>query len=307
MSLLRPLFKLLLLAAIAAGIGQYLIYERADKDVRRVVRLSKPVGQIRYEFFWPWLWGGGTARMLSLEPSTALREHLDLAAGQRLQLERLDLREVALDSARLPTAFVADLHGLVLPLPPAATARPSSAPAPVQALRWLSLSEIGLEQITLDGTLRFARRDGQWRLSFNGAARELAGIELQFEGVPGDTFLQGNWTDLRLDGLQLILRDRGLLPRYKAAMAMARRESATALEQNLLEWLEARSQSEDWRWDAASADALRLYLRHGGDAQLTLEPPLQVDLRNLGLYRIGDRFTLLGFRFAPAPPPPPAP
>lgn len=297
MSLLRPLLKLLLLAAVAAGIGQYFVYERADKDVRRMVRVSKPVGQVRYEFFWPWLWGGGTARALSLEPATALRDRLGLAPGQRLRLERLELREVELDAGRLPLAFVADLSGLELPLPPASTASSNA-----QTLRWLQLSELGLEQIVLDGQLRFSRNNGEWRIEFKGTARELAGIEFRFEGTPGETFLQGDWSDLRLAGLSVTLRDRGLIPRYKAAMALARRESATALDQTLQEWLETRSQTEAWRWDADSADAVRRYLRNGGDVQLTLDPPLDVDLRNLDLYRAGDRFALFGFRFAAAAP-----
>lgn len=297
MKLKTLLFRALLLMLVAAGVAQYLLYQRAQDEAKRVAAQFLGYGQLRYERVWANLWGTARASNLSFEPTgfTQAMLHTPLgyrASARELRIERLRLNEDG--GARL---IEGSLLGISVPV---VDARSALSPAAFAGLALPSLAEMGYTELALDidFSLRFLPEAELVLLKLKARGRNLADIVLDAQ-IEGDGVRFRTAPDqIGLRKLRLEYTDTGLTRSLKDVMAARSRVSVPSLEQSLIAQLDQRAKEQNWKWDAATAQAVRRFIRESGQATVLLDPPGQLVLRNLPLYAVGDRPQLLGFSFA---------
>ncbi|HUP91513.1 MAG TPA: hypothetical protein VM074_04635 [Solimonas sp.] len=295
MTLPRLLTRALLAGLVGIGIAQYLLYQRATAGVRSLASRLRPAVLVRYDSFVPFLWGGGRAWNLTLEPAGEIKQGLGVPFGYRLSAREMRVHEIEMAEDGLPQMFDLTLLGLSVPLP-----APGGAPAPQQpALELPHLSELGLAEVNGDLRLRFERMpDGHWEIAADANAPGFARLAPDFSLVPGPGFLHGEFSDAALLRGGLRFADLGVVARVREWMALRARVSAAGLEPLLLERLDTLAREQAWKLDTASLDALRRFVRTPAEARVQVAPLHEVLLKNLALYAPGDRFALLGLKFS---------
>lgn len=291
----RSLPYVLSAGLIAAGIAQYRAHEAATAQLRSFATLARPAALIRAERLWPFLWGGGLAWNVSLEPAGEIKKALGVPFGYQIRAQRLRLHAIEMAPDGFPRAFDLSLSGAQLPVP---AIEGAALPEP-PALRRPRLRELGVEQ--LDGTLRlrFERlADGAWQLAFDGAAQDLGRLAGAIAGTPGPRFVHGDLSDFALTQAEARWADAGLARLILDWLARHARQAPSDLSRTLAEHVDRQAREQDWTLDADSQAALRRLAQAPRSATVQLRPLHAVLLKNLPLYRPGDRFALLGVRIS---------
>lgn len=292
MSLSRLLLRLLLVALVGAGAAQCWVQRQADEVAQRLAAQWSAYGQLRYERVWVWLWGAGELRGLSFEPSGLTQALLGTPWGYRLTVERLRFARPRFDTQGRPTGVSLRFEGLQLPMQDAYRLRGSQTPPALARLGYAALDFDGELELRLAAESRRLQLDGEVR------GRDFAdfGFSLQLQTTLEQLRLAPDRAGLRR--LYLDIDDRGLMPRYRDYWARREQRTPEATVARLLAELDARARRERWRWDAESEAALRGFVQAGEPLSVRLDPPDDVVLRDLPLYRVGDWPRLLGLRLA---------
>lgn len=288
------LLRLLLLVLLAAGAAQWWLLRESQAAAQRFIAQWESYGQLRYERLWMQLWGSGRIWNLSFEPGGLTQAMLGTPFGYRVTARELVLRDVDLaddGSAERVSLHIADLR---LPVIDTYGGNPRLP---------IGFAELGYRELEwdLDLELRFVPEARLILLRGTGRGRELAKLDFsaQIEAEPAQ--LQRAPDQIGLRQLRLDYEEGGLMQRYKNVAAARLQLSAAAAEQALIAQLDARAARAGWRWDAASAEAVREFIRRPGRARLVLDPPGEVILRNVPLYARKDWPQLLGFSFSLQP------
>ena len=284
---------LLILLILAAG-AQYWLWTQAQDHADRVVARLIPHGELRYGRIWPFLWGGGRVWDLRFQPEGLLRVSLHSEPGAALHVEQLQIHELRFDRGGLLSAVTGRARGVRLPVSAIhgiVAAGPEHLPIP-------SPSELGYRD------LRF---DLQFRVEY-AAPSQLALVHLVAEGVELghlqiDTQLEGSPRLFARTPEQMLIRkfrldwrDGGVLERFKDVAAARARMSRAAWEQAVIARLDERAAAEHWKWAPETVAALRRVVAPTPFLHLRLDPPGDVVLNNIRLYRMGDWPALLGFQ-----------
>lgn len=280
---MRSKLAALILAAGLATLGQYALVQRCDEAARALVLRLIPYGQLGYEKLWPWFWGGGHVWNVSFEPAGLLQLNLQTPPGYRLRAR--ELRVHWIDPgwfSGMPTVS-GSLQGLVLPVPE----RRSPAPEPGTPGPMPSLHELGYRALQFNAGFRarFIPEARLLLLQVEGRAVDIGAFHMKLH-LEGDAATFKRAPDrILLRRLELSFSDGGLLQRYREVAAARRGVSATELTQVLQQALDGIAQTPAWTWDPASTQALRQALADPKSFQAQLDPPAQVLLRNIRLYR----------------------
>lgn len=297
MKLKTLLFRALLLALVAAGVAQYLLHQRAQDEAKRVAAEFLGYGQLRYERVWANLWGTARVWNLSFEPTGFVQAALHTPFGYRARARELRIERLRLAEDGSPRLIEGSLLGVSVPV---VDARSALSPAVLQGLALPSLAELGYTELALnlDFSLHFLPEAELVLLKLKAQGKNLADIVLDAQ-IEGDAARFRTAPDqIGLRKLRLEYTDAGLTRSLKEVMAARAKVSVPSLEQSLIAQLDRRAQAQNWKWDAATAQAVRRFIRESGQATLLLDPPGELVLRNLPLYAVGDRPPLLGFSFA---------
>ncbi|MDB5972150.1 MAG: hypothetical protein JWQ90_4600 [Hydrocarboniphaga sp.] len=291
MRLSHLLLRVLLLAAVVLGVAQWWALHQAELAAQRFIYQWQAYGQIRYETLWVNLWGSGVLRGVSMQPSGLSQAMLGTPLEYRitakeLRIDRLDLA----DDGSLEHARVR-LIDLSLPMSDGYRLRGRDVPPALSALGYPSLdlqAKFDVRSLPDAGLLLI---DGD----LDGADSAGLRFGLQLDATPAQLAHAPDQVGLRK--LQLDYQDRGLMSRYLDRRALDLNVSREAAPETLIGLLDQRAKREHWRWDAASAAALRGFIRYPQACRVVMDPPAEVILRNLNLYAVGDWAPLLGFRF----------
>ena len=134
------------------------------------------------------------------------------------------------------------------------------------------------------------------RISSRGHWQEALDWQLMVDLDVDQRIFQAWPEDGGLRSLEATLVDRGLLHRYKQALALLQRITLAAAERQMIEQLDQYAQDIELRWDEDSQKAMRRFLRAGGSLKITLLPLPDFELRNLDLYGAAHWPVLLGLR-----------
>jgi hypothetical protein len=285
------LLRLLLLTAVALGVAQWWALRQAELATQRFIYQWQAYGQLHYDSLWVNLWGTGVLRGVSLQPSGLSSAMLGTPLDYRITAKqvRIDSLELA-DDHSLERARIR-LIDVSLPMSDGYRLRGRDVPPALSALGYPSLdlqakfdvrSLPDSQLLLIDGTL-------------DGADSARLRFDLQLDATPAQLAHAPDQVGLRK--LQLDYRDRGLMSRYLNRRATELGVSREIAPEALIGLLDQRARREKWRWDAASAGALRSFTRDPQAFRVVLDPPSEVILRNLNLYEVGDWAPLLGFRF----------
>ena len=292
MSLGALLLRLLLLAGIAAGAAQWWLLQRAEFVAQQIAAQWQGYGRLHYERIWVWLWGSGSVRNLSFEPTGLTQAALGTPLGYRLSIGRIDFDRPSFAEDGSLSELRLRYTDLALPMEDAYRLRGRQAPP--------ALASLGYPALHLDGQLHWQQVAASRLLLLDGDAQGADFARLRF-GLQLDADLnrlQQAPDQIGLRKFNLEIEDRGLMPRYRQYWAMKLQLTPEATAQALIAELDRRAARERWKWDEASSEALRAFIRDPQRAAIDLDPPGDdVILRNLSLYRVGDWPQLLGFRF----------
>lgn len=303
MSLGALLMRLLLLAGIAAGAAQWWLLQRAEFVAQQIAAQWQGYGRLHYERIWVWLWGSGSVRNLSFEPTGLTQAALGTPLGYRLSIGRVDFDRPSFGEDGSLAELRLRYTDLVLPMQDAYRLRGRQAPP--------ALAALGYDALHLHGRLHWQQVAASSLLLLDGDAQGADFADLRF-GLQLDATvsqLQRAPDRIGLRKLNLEIEDRGLMPRYRQYWATRLQLSPEMAAQALIAELDRRAARERWKWDEASSAALRAFIRDPRRAAIDLDPPGDdVILKNLPLYRVGDWPQLLGLRFrlleqAPEPAP----
>lgn len=295
MKLSTLLWRGALVLAVAAAAGQWLLVQRTQDAAARLVARWVPYGDLHYERLWPWPWGQGQAWGLSFTPQGMLQAQLGTPLGLRLQARELKVRELRYADDGTLERLRGSLIGVQIPVAEQRAAVPESTD--LARIARPTLFDLGYTRLNLDldfdiqyvGSARLAH---VW-IEARGADLGQARFEAQLEGSPAVFDRAPDQILVRRMDLQFT--DAGLLARFKdvsAARAQLKRKDWEAAAARLLE---TRAQREQWKWDAATAEAARRAIHDSSFVHLRIDPPADVALRNIRLYAVADWPPLLGF------------
>lgn len=294
MRLSTILLGTLTVSLLGGGVWDYQTREQAHLRLRVLAARLEPLGQLHYENLRAHPWGQGSVEQLRFIPSTRVAGELRLPAGAELRIERLEVDSYRESSDQTPEKFVAQISGLHWPLTTgtstgAEITDPATQPMP-------RLSELGYRELRFDGRLRLQYLREQRALQLSFALRDPAAAAVEGQlGLRGDPALfRGEFQSLELGQLRLDYRDLGLLARLKPLLALRARVSAEGLDTALLARLERETQQRGLRWQPEDYQALSRFLRESRALEVRMDPPGQLQLRNLALYAEGDLPQVLG-------------
>lgn len=285
------LFRASLLLLVVAAAAQWWALREAERTMQRLAYQWQAYGQLRYEKLWVNLWGTGYLRGVSLQPNGLTQAMLGTPLEYRIQARevRVDDVELADDGSLERLRFrVIDLS---LPMSDGYRLRGRDVPPALSALGYQSLdlqARFDVRVIPQSGLLLM---EGV----IDGDDSGRLGFDLQLDATPAQLAHAPDQIGLRK--LQLDYQDRGLMERYLERRASELQLSRDTVPEALIRLLDQRARRENWRWDAASAAALRSFIREPQSCRVMLDPPGEVIVRNLNQYAVGDWPPLLGFRF----------
>lgn len=301
MKLGTVLWRVGLIAVVAACAGQYWLVQRTHEAAARWVARLVPHGDLHYERLWPFPWGAGRVWGLSFEPAGGLQMALGTSTGLRIQARELRVDEMR----RGEDGTIARLRGRLVDVRvPVAERRaqtsdspdPSRVPPP-------TLYDLGYTELRFD--LDF---DLQYLPSSNLALLRLDALGAQLGRAVLDARLQGSPRvfdrapdQILVRRLELEFEDGGLLARFKDVSAARSRLNRTAWEAAMVEALDRRARKEGWKWSESTALAARRVVRDSSYFHALIDPPGDVALRNIRLYPIADWPALLGFGLTTEP------
>ncbi|WP_428310866.1 hypothetical protein [Hydrocarboniphaga sp.] len=291
MRLSTLLLRALLLTAVALGLAQWWALREAELATQRFAYQWQAYGQLRYDSLWVNLWGTGVLRGVSLQPNGLTQATLGTPLDYRItarevRIDRIDLADDhSLERARIR------LIDLSLPMSDGYRLRGRDVPPALSALGYPSLELQASFDIRSLPQSKLLLVDGQ----LLGADSADLRFDLQLDATPAQLANAPDQVGLRK--LQLDYRDRGLMGRYLDRRATELGIGREIAPEVLIGLLDQRAKREKWRWDTASAAALRGFIRDPRGFRVVLDPPAEVILRNLNLYEVGDWAPLLGFRF----------
>jgi hypothetical protein len=295
MKLSTLLWRGLLLTAVVAGLGQWMLVQRTQEAVARFAARLVPYGDLHYDRLWPWPWGSARAWGVSFRPEGMLQIHLRTAPGLAVRAGELQVRELRWGEDGTVERVRGRLIGVRLPVAEQRAPVPETFDAahPV----WPTLYDLGYTELgfDLDFDLQYvaSARLAHLRLDAAGEGLGQARLDAQLEGTP-QTFDRAP-DQILVRRVDLRFTDAGLLARLKDVSAARARLDRAAFEAALIEQLERRAKREKWKWDAASAAAARGLIRDPSALHLRIDPPGDVMLRNIRLYPMADWPLLLGF------------
>lgn len=282
----------LVLLVLAAG-AQYWLWQRTQDELARLTARLIPHGELRYDHVWPFLWGGGRIWGLSFQPEGLLRVGLHATSGvamhtREVRIHRLRLGPGGAVSQVQGTALgvtlpLTDLHGII-------ATGPDHLPVP-------SPADLGYASLRFDLDFRVdyvaPSRLARVKLTADGPVLGQMHLSASLEGVP-EVFARAP-EQLLIRALQLEWADGGLLERYKDVAAARARLTRSTWERAVIARLDQRARIEKWKWQADTAQAVRDVIRPSPYLRLQLDPPGDVVLNNIRLYRMRDWPALLGF------------
>lgn len=290
------LLRASLLAVIALGLAQWWLLREAELATQRLAYQWQAYGQLRYDKLWVNLWGTGYLRGVTLQPSGLTQALLGTPLDYRLSAREVRIDDIDLADDGSLERIRLRVIDLNLPMSDGYRLRGRDVPPALSALGYDSLqlqARLDLRSVPESRLLLLAGE-------LDGADSARLRFDLQLDASAAQ--LAGAPDQVGLRKLQLDYRDRGLMNRYleqrATELGIAREDAPEALVQ----LLDQRARRERWRWDAASAEALRAFIREPQACSVLLDPPAEVILRNLNLYAVADWPPLLGFRFRLQPP-----
>lgn len=294
---LRSLFfRLLLLAALLLAAAQWWVLREGERVAQQLIAQWQAYGTLRYEHLWVNLWGSVRLRGVSFEPAGLSQAMLGTPLGYRIGIREVRLYDPAFNARGELKRIRLQLRDLELPMEDGYRLRARNAPPSLAAMGYQTLllqSELQLRVVEVGPILRLV---GDLQGEDSGALK----FDLWMRTSPQSLRMAPD--QVALERLQLDYRDRGLMPRYLDRRASDLGVRAEAAPAAVVALLDQRARKEKWRWDAASAEALRNFIRDPAQGfRAELEPPGVVRLRDLNLYAVGDWPPLLGFRMQ-APP-----
>jgi hypothetical protein len=285
------LLRVGLLAVVGVGVAQWWALHQAELATQRFLYQWQAYGQVRYDSLWVNLWGTGVLRGVSLQPNGLTQAMLGTPLEYRItakevRIDRLDLA----DDGSLERAKIR-LVDVSLPMSDGYRLRGRDVPPALSALGYQSLdlqAKLDVRSLPASSLLLIDA-------DLDGADSAHLRFDLQLDATPGQLAHAPDQVGLRK--LQLDYQDHGLMNRYLgqrgSELAISRDRTADAV----IALLDQRAKRERWRWDDASATALRSFIRRPQAFHVLMDPPAEVILRNLNLYAVGDWAPLLGFRF----------
>ncbi|MCC2659126.1 MAG: hypothetical protein K0Q76_4234 [Panacagrimonas sp.] len=289
------LWRVGLVAIVAAGVGQYWLVQRTHEAAARLVARLIPQGELRYERLWPFPWGGGRAWGLSFQPEGMLQVALQTPTGMRVEAREMRLRELRYSD----DGTIERVRGSLLDVRVPVTERRSPIPEQPEVGRMPAptLFDLGYTQLRFDleFDIQYVASSRLALVHFNAAGADIghAALSAQLEGTP-QVFDRAP-DQIMVRKLELEFADSGLLRRFKDVSAARARLGRTAWEDAMLAYLDRRARKEGWKWDAETARSLQAVVRQSDYVRMKVDPPGDVALRNIRLYPVADWPTLLGF------------
>lgn len=289
------LWRATLVAAMAAGAGQYWLVQRTHEAAARLAARFVPQGELRYQRLWPFPWGGGRAWGLSFQPEGMLQVALQTPTGLRIEARELRLRELRHGD----DGVIERIRGSLLDVRVPVSQRRAEVPESPEVGRMPppTLYDLGYEELRfdVDFDIQYVASSRLALFHFNAAGADIghALVSGQLEGSP-QVFDRAP-DQILVRKLELEFADSGLLRRFKDVSAARARLGRTAWEDAMLAHLDRRARREGWKWDADTARSLRAVVRQSDYVRMKVDPPGDVALRNIRLYAVADWPTLLGF------------
>lgn len=284
--------------AISAGAAQYWLVQRTHEEVARFIARLVPHGELRYEKLFPFPWGAGRAWGVSFQPEGMLSLSLQTPPGLRIQVRELRIHSLRRGADGMIEHLDGRLIGVQVPVAQRRAAAPSG-PNPATHAK-PTLYDLGYQRLAfdLDFRIQYVSQASLAMVQLNAAGPDLgrAYLSAQLEGSPR-TF-ERTQDQILVRKVELEFADAGLLARYKDVAAARARLSRPAWEAAMVEALQRRAAAERWKWDEATALAVRAAIRESGYFHALIDPPSDVALRNVRLYPVGDWPPLLGFTFS---------
>jgi hypothetical protein len=233
---------------------------------------------------------------LSFQPEGVSKLLFLVPDGFRVTAKELRIDDIGLtDDGRLDHVR-GTLVGVEIPVSPrkAGPAGPEPIDDPLPTLSDLGYTQLALD---LDFSVQYLPDENIVSMKLNGAgpgfgrfwaSSQLEGSSATFARTPDQLLVRRS---------TLQFADGGWLTRLKDVAAARSHLSRAAWEQAMIAGLDRRSIAAKWQWDDASAQAVRRAIRDPGYFETTIDPPGDVILRNIRLYKIGDWPALLGFTF----------
>lgn len=284
-----------LIVVAAAAVGQYWLVQRTQEAAARLAARLIPQGELRYERLWPFPWGGGRAWGLSFQPEGMLQVALQTPTGLRIEAKELRLRDLRFGD----DGSIERIRGSLLDVKVPVSQRRTTVPEPPDVARMPAptLYDLGYEQLRfdVDFDIQYVPTSRLALFHFNVAGADIghAVVSAQLEGSP-QVFDRAP-DQILVRKLELEFADMGLLRRFKDVSAARARLGRAAWEDAMLAHLDQRARKEGWKWDPATAHALRASVRQSDYVRIKVDPPGDVVLRNIRLYAVADWPTLLGF------------
>lgn len=293
MSLGGLLLRFLLLAGIGAGAAQYWLLQRAEFEAQRLIAQWQGYGRIHYDRLWVYLWGSGFVDGLSFEPTGLTQATLGLPLGYKLQIDTLHFERPSLDPQNRLSQLRLRFDGLHLPMQDAYKLRGRNPPP--------ALLHLGYGELLLDGRLSIRQLGDADLLLVDGDVNgaDFADIDFSLQLDADQNRLLKAPDQIGLRKLTVDYADRGLMQRYLGYSAAMMRLPPETARNALIAQLDERARREAWTWDESSREALRAFLRDPVGFHLVLDPPRDVVVRDLSLYKIGDWPAVLGFKLQP--------
>ncbi|MGH8456690.1 MAG: hypothetical protein ACRETW_11650 [Stenotrophobium sp.] len=291
------LLWILVLALGGAGYAEYRLAAQVTQAAGAFVYKARPWAIIRYQRQLPFLWGGGRAWGLDIEPAGDLRRLLGVPIGYHFTVDELRVHQLSLNPDGTLALLKFSLMGLRAPV-----LETQSTKFIVNDQWWRAvptLSELGIQELRLDAdvTLRYDPATQSLRCAVNLLAPNLGNLYLDQDYGAGSEVFDGVFKNIALRSLTLEYADLGWLRQVKELLAQRNRMDTDAFEIATITSLGQYAIMQKWKWDDASEEALRHFVRDPSYGRLTLSPVYDVMLQNLRLYAPGDWFGLLAARF----------
>lgn len=291
------LSTLLLLGAIAmmAGAIGWTQHCRTQAEYRLRVLAARlePLGRLDYQGLQAWPWGRGSLTGLQLRLSPIAARPLGLPVGERLRIERVEVLDYREQPSGTPESLNLRWTGLHWPLP--------GADRPELARGLAPLQELGLRELRVDGALefRYLASDRSLRLDLDLRLPTLAAADLGLSLRGGPELFEGRFGQLELSRMRLDYRDQGLLARLRQSPTLRTGIDDLAPEHGLQSRFDRVTAG--WNWTTGDRERLQRFLREPLALKLELDPPGQLELRNLRLYDPADLPAVLGLSVPDSP------
>lgn len=299
MKLGSVLLRLFLVALVAVGAGQWWLVEKSHEEAKRVIARVIPYGELHYKKLWPWPWGAGRVWDLSFQPEGMSKLLFLVPDGFVVTARELRIDEYLLADDGTLDRLRGSLLGVEIPVAEVKAGPPGAAdPAddPLPTLYDLGYTRV---KVDLDFSVEYVHEANLAMVKVNAAGPDVgrAWLSAHLEGTPGMFSRAPDQVLVRKSSIEFA-DDGGLLAKLKDVAAARSHLGRPAWEQAMIGRLDQRAQAAKWQWDDASAQAVRRAIRESGYLRAEIDPPSDVVLRNIRMYKVGDWPRLLGFAFS---------